>query len=74
MLCGADRKPRTKEAAPGGASEMANSLMDFTIIYECLQGLPWLSVIEKSPGYIPGEIYNSLVLGFLSAPESFQYG
>ena len=54
MLCGADRKPRTKEtesgpAAPGGRSEMANSLMDFTIIYECLQGLPWLSVIEKSP-------------------------
>ena len=28
---------------------MANSLMDFTTIYECLQGLPWLSVIEQSP-------------------------
>jgi hypothetical protein len=37
MRCGADRKPRTKEAesgsaAPGGVSEMANSLMDFTTI------------------------------------------
>jgi len=37
MLCGADRKPRTKEAesgpaAPDGGSEMANSLMDFTTI------------------------------------------
>ena len=45
MLFGADRKPKTKEAesgpaAPGGGSEMANSLMDFTI-YEYLQGLPW---------------------------------
>ena len=37
MLCDADRKPRTKEAesgraAPGGRSQMANSLMDFNNI------------------------------------------
>ena len=28
---------------------MANSLMDFTTIYEYLQRLPWLRVIEESP-------------------------
>jgi len=54
MLFGADRKPKTKEAesgpaAPGGGSEMANSLMYFTAIYGYLQCLPWLSVIEQSP-------------------------
>ena len=54
MLCGVDRNPWTKEvelgaAAPGCGSDMANSLMDFKTIYESLQHLPWISVIEQSP-------------------------
>ena len=37
----------------------------------------FLSVPIKTlqyPGYIPGVIYNSLVLGFVSTPQSIQYG
>ena len=81
MLCGADRKPRTKEAEsrpvdPGGGSEMANSLMDFTALYEYLQCLPWLSVIEQSrrPSYTCSYLKYELITEFLDKVPVDQHG
>ena len=54
---------------------MANSLMDFTIVYECLQGLPWLSVIEQSPpSYICSYLKYELITEILDKVPVDQHG
>ena len=54
---------------------MANSLMDFTTVYEYLQGLPWLSVIEQSlPSYTCSYLKYELITQFLDKGPVVQHG
>ena len=55
---------------------MENSLMDFTTVYEYLQGFPWLSVIEQFPPpcYSCSYLKYELITVFLDKVPVDQHG